>query len=106
MPPDHDAFVSAIGRLEAVTSTLITETGRLREFKDDVLARCPVHAQRIEGVETRVATVENDLKTGNEWMRGVDFQRAQFSGGWKLIVLLTGALSGAVALIAAIKGML
>ena len=106
MPPDHDALVSAIGRLEAVTSTLTTETGRLREFKDKVLAICPVHEQRIEGVESRVSTVETDLKTGSEWMRGVDFQRAQFSGGWKLIVILGAAFSGAVAIFAAIKGML
>jgi hypothetical protein len=106
MPPDHDALVSAIGRIEAVTSTLVTETNKLREFKDKVLAICPVHEQRIEGVESRVSTVETSLKSGSEWMIGIDMQRAQFSGGWKLIVLLGAALSACVAFLASIKGML
>lgn len=104
MPPDHDALVSAIGRLETVTSTLTTETNRLREFKDKVLAICPVHEKRIETIETRVSVVEGDLSDGSEWMRTADLQRAQFSGGWKLIVLLGSALSACVAIYSALRG--
>lgn len=106
MPPDHDAFVGAVGELKAVTATLSVEVKTLREFKDRVLAICPVHEKRIEGIERRVGGVESELRDGNEWMHEADMQRAQFSGGWKLIVLLGTALSGAVAIFAAIKGML
>jgi len=106
MPPDHDALVSAIGRLESVTSTLTAEVSALRKFKDEVLPRCMEHAKDIASLQDLGGRNATALMVGDEWMRRVEAKMAGFSGGWKAIVLLSTAISGAVAIYAALKGII
>lgn len=104
--PDTAGFVSAIGRLESATTTLIGEVERLREFKETIIALCPVHAQRIKNVEDGIGEIKVILERGDRWMKARDVERAAFHGGWKVLVLVSTAVSGAVAILAALKGML
>lgn len=106
MPPDHDALVGAIGRLEQVAETLTGEVANLRTFKDSVLLKCVEHSKDIDVLKTLSERISTRLIVGDEWMRDRDLERAAFHGGWKFAILMSSIISGGVALLASIKGMM